>query len=99
MSPNVRNNSVSGPTLLSGISLRIYNEVTELNNGQELDEELFALNVYEDKLVRSPQIEITFSDKFKAIAVLDTRSEVNLLSERVYRNVVTAGIDVRVYYR
>jgi hypothetical protein len=50
--------------------------------------------VYEDKLVRSPQTEIAFSDNFKAIAILDKGNEVNLLSERVYTNLAMAGIDV-----
>jgi hypothetical protein len=53
MSPNGRNDSVSGPTFPSETNLRIQSEVTELNGCQKLDKvEPFVLYVYEDKLVR-----------------------------------------------
>lgn len=69
--------------------------MTELNNCLQINTvEPIVLYVNEDKLVRSPQIEITFSDKCKAMVILDTGSEVNLLSQRVYINLVYAGIDV-----
>lgn len=49
-----------------------------------MEQLVLYVHVYDDKLVKSPQIEITFTDKCKAIAILETRSEVNLLFERVY---------------
>jgi predicted methyltransferase len=95
MSPNVENHSVSGPTLPSEINSRNRSEMTKLDNCQKVDTmEQLVLYVYEDKLVKNPQIEIMFSDKCKAIAILDTGSDVNLLSKRVYIKLVKAGIDV-----
>jgi hypothetical protein len=82
------NYNVSGPTLPSEINFINQNELTELDdcfeefNTRTLEQ--LVLYVYEDKLLRSPQIEITFNDKCKAIAILDKGSEENFLSERVY---------------
>jgi hypothetical protein len=44
--------------------------------------------------LRAHKIEITFSYKCKAIAILDTGSEVNLLYEWVYIKIINSGINI-----
>jgi hypothetical protein len=95
MSPDVEDHNVSGPTLPSEINSGNKSEVTGLDDCHEFNTmEQLVLYAYENKLVRSPQIEITFNDKYKAITILDTGSEENLLSERVYMKMRKSGIDV-----
>jgi hypothetical protein len=95
MSPKVEDHNVSGPTLPSEINPRNQNEVTGLDDCQDFNTmEQLVLYVYEDRLVKSPQIEITFNDKCKSIAILDTGIEVSMLSERVYMKMIKSVIDV-----
>jgi hypothetical protein len=94
MSPNVDDHNDTDPTFPSEINSRNQSEVTELNNCQEFNtKERLGLYIYKDESVKSPQIEITFDDKCKAIAILDTGSKINL-SGRVYMKMIKSGIEV-----
>jgi hypothetical protein len=84
---------VSGPTLNSEIQKEKKKSGSCLKTDQI---ESLVLYVYEDKLCKIPQIEIVFSHNCKAIAILDTGSEVNLLSERIYIELTKAGINIPI---
>jgi hypothetical protein len=48
--------------------------------------------IHENKMIQSPQVQIRVENKFHITAILDSGSEVNLLSERVYGNLLKTGV-------
>jgi hypothetical protein len=55
-----------------------------------------ALFINETNLPKCPEVEIVFRDGTEIRAILDSGSEVNLLSERVYDKLVKSGVEVPV---
>jgi hypothetical protein len=55
-----------------------------------------ALFISESSLANSPQVEVQVLDKFEFTAILDSGSEVNLLSERIYEELTEAGVEIPI---
>jgi hypothetical protein len=66
--------------------------------GSELDEntDCVVLFINESKLGHSPHIKIKISNKIVLNAILDSGSEVNLLSEEIYGELSESGFDIPV---
>jgi hypothetical protein len=100
MSPVIRNNVDLGPPNPSKFIKPGNYEFNELSEFEEEQEEEMAspvvLFINEDNLLKCPQMEIVFSNGTSIRAILDSGSEVNLLSERVYDRLVKSGVEVPV---
>jgi hypothetical protein len=100
MSPVIRNNVDLGPPNPSKFTKPgnyVFNELSESEEEQE--EEMAPPVVFfinEDNLSKCPQVEIVFSNGTSIRAILDSGSEVNLLSEKVYDRLVKSGVEVPV---
>ena len=100
MSPVIRNNVNLGPPNPSKFKKSKDYEFNELSEVEGKQEEgttapvVFFIN--EDNLSKCPQVGIVFSNGTRIRAILDSGSEVNLLSERVYDRLVKSGLEVPV---
>jgi hypothetical protein len=59
-----------------------------------MDEVVLFIN--ESSLANSPQADVQVLDKFKFTAILDSGSDVNLLSERIYEERTEAGAEIPI---
>jgi hypothetical protein len=88
MSPVMKRGVFSGPPTLAKVTDKGSTEICEVSEIGELTDsevsESFIFFINEDNLSKCPQVEITFVEGIMIIAILDSGSEVNLLSEVVY---------------
>jgi hypothetical protein len=69
-------------------------ELVEKNSHDAADCIVFFIN--DTILGQSPQIEIMVTDKLMINAILDSRSEVNLISQEIYEKLIKAGATILV---
>jgi hypothetical protein len=92
MSPFITNNENLGSPNPSKLTTQVncgYHKSSEFVEGQE--EEITASFVFfidEENLAKCPQVDIVFSNGTRVREILDSGSEVNLLSERIYCRLV-----------
>jgi hypothetical protein len=67
-------------------------EIQNSNLEEPMDEVVLFIN--ESSLANSPQVEVQVLDKFKFTAILDSGSEVNLLTQRIYEKLTEAGVEI-----
>jgi predicted aspartyl protease len=67
-------------------------EVTQAQSNATDLTDCVVLFINESKTIQSSQVEIRVENKFYITAILDSGSEVNLLSERVYNNLIKSGV-------
>jgi hypothetical protein len=99
MSPVIRNNVDLGPPNPAKFTKSGDYEFKEVSEFEEQEEEMASPVVFfinEDNLLKCPQIEIVFSNGTSIGAILDSGSEVNLLSEKIYDRLVKSGVEVPV---
>jgi hypothetical protein len=62
----------------------------------EEEENYIVYFINENRLGQSPLVEIRVKNKFPIHAILDSGSEVNLISQDVYEKLTTAGVNIPV---
>jgi hypothetical protein len=67
-------------------------EIQKLDNREDNESEQFILFINEEIVSKSPQIQIQFENKESAIALLDSGSEVNLISQNKFNQLESSGI-------
>jgi hypothetical protein len=82
-----------------GLGLRIISPL-EITPGRKIEaeeeENYIVYFINENRLGQSPLLEIKVENKFSIQAILDSGSEVNLISQEVYEKLTTAGMNIPV---
>ena len=100
MSPESKTNNSHGPpsTVMFAEELATDSDsevgINERSSHDAADCIVFFIN--ETSLGQSPQIEIMIDNKILIRAIIDSGSEVNLISEEVYESIMKAGIHLQV---
>jgi hypothetical protein len=68
--------------------------VIKLGDGKKSKSEVTILFINEENLSKSPLVEVLFEGEVKVRAILDSGSDVNLLSQNVYDKLVSTGINI-----
>jgi hypothetical protein len=92
MTPIIKTDIVLGPPNTSTCKL-IHELVGDDNASPEDGSEYIVLFINED-ISKSPQVDVTIGDGTQISTILDSGSEVNLLSESIYEQLLKAGIEV-----
>jgi hypothetical protein len=97
MAPIQEPNILLGPTSLPKLTKEPKGEgqlEPELRSDLDTATDCVVLFINEANLENCPRIEISISGKFKIKAILDSGSEVNLLSEGVYEGLIKSGLQI-----
>jgi hypothetical protein len=93
MTPSIKTDIVLGPP--SPSTCKLINELVGDDDVSLEDRlEYTVLFVNEDIISKSPQVDVTVRDGTQISAILDSASEVNLLSESIYEKLLKAGVEV-----
>jgi hypothetical protein len=68
----------------------------KMESEAEEEENYIVYFINENRLGQSPLLEIKVKNKFSIHEILDSGSEVNLISQEVYEKLTTAGINIPV---
>jgi hypothetical protein len=93
MTPIIKTDIVLGPP--SPSTRTLINELVGDDDASPEDRsEYIVLFINEDIISKSPQVNVTIGGGTQISAILDSGSEVNLLSESIYEQLLKAGIEV-----
>jgi hypothetical protein len=100
MSPGSETNIFLGPPSISNLTEKpncdSNSEIKFIERSPHDAANCIVLFIIETTLGQNPQIGITVEDRFVINAIVDSGSEVNLLSEEVYEKLIKAGVNIPV---